>query len=840
MTQLDEQRRLCAAQPASHVRASIDAAMLHHRAGRLADAEKIYRQILADLPDQPDVLHLLGMLSGQTGKVDAGIELVSRAIRIKPNSAAYYDSLAKLLKSRGNIDEAIAAYREALKLNPDFAEAHNNLGVALRATGQLEAANAAFGEAIRIKPAFAEAYSNLGNGHVKARRFDEAIAACRQAIALKPAYADAFNNLGIALAGKGSIDEAIEAYRKALQINPNHVEALNNLGIVQREAGLLDESVAAHRRALELRPEYAEAHNNLGNTLRSLGQLTQSVAAYQRAVDIKPAYAAAHNNLGVALWETGRHAEAIAECLAAIELNPEFAEAHNSLANILRDRGDLDRAVEHYHRVLQLNPLYAEAHGNLAVALKDQGRLEEALGHCRRAIEIRPDHAAHSNLIYLLHFHPDVDPQAILREQTEWARRHAEPLRQEIRAHGNTPQCDRRLRIGYIAPYFRRHVVGLNVLPLLREHHHERFEIFCYSDVIQGDSLTEQCRGYADCWRDIVGMTDRRVAETIRADKIDILVDLSLHLACNRLLVLARKPAPVQATFAGYPAGTGLRTIDYRITDPYLDPPDADVEGSPSTVEGSPSSPSDYVEKSVRLSSSFWCYDEAAMTAGLDAIPQVNPLPARSAGYITFGCLNNFCKVNDGVLQLWARVLREVPKSRLLLLTPKGQARRRTTERLTQLGVSADRIEFAEHQRREQYLQVYHRIDVGLDTTPYNGHTTSLDSLWMGVPVVSLIGRTAVGRGGASILANAGVPELVAQTPEQYARLAAALAEDLPRLAELRRTLRARMRASPLMDTPRFARNVEAVYRQMWKDWCRRGGLALHQGPNSGLQCPAA
>ncbi|MGD0768650.1 MAG: tetratricopeptide repeat protein [Tepidisphaeraceae bacterium] len=808
MTQLEEQRRPSAVQAATNVRLSIEAAMLHHRAGRLADAEKIYRQVLVDLPDQSDVLHLLGMLSGQTGKVDAGIELVSRAIGIKPNSAAYYDSLAKLLKSCGKIDEAIAAYREALKLNPDFAEAHNNLGVALRASGQLEAANAAFGEAIRIKPAFAEAHSNLGNGHVKARRFDEAVAACRQAIALKPDYGDAFNNLGIALSGKGSIDEAIATYRKALQINPNHVEALNNLGIVLREAGSLDDSVAAHRRALELRPEYAEAHNNLGNTLRSLGRLTQSVAAYQRAVDIKPAYAAAHNNLGVALWETGRHADAIAECLTAIELNPDFAEAHNSLANILRDQGDLDRAVEHYHRALQLNPLYAEAHGNLAVALKDQGRLEEALGHCRRAIEIRPDHAAHSNLIYLLHFHTNADPPAILREQTDWAGRHAEPLRREIRPHGNAPQCDRRLRIGYIAPYFRRHVVGLNVLPLLREHNHERFEIFCYSDVIQGDSLTEQCRGYADCWRDIVGMTDRRVAETIRADKIDILVDLSLHLACNRLLVLARKPAPVQATFAGYPAGTGLSTIDYRITDPLLDPPDADR--------------SDYVEKPMRLSSSFWCYDEPAMTAGLDAIPQVNPLPARSAGYVTFGCLNNFCKVNDGVLQLWARVLRGVPKSRLLLLAPKGQTRRRTADRLAKLGVSADRIEFADHQQREQYLQVYHGIDVGLDTTPYNGHTTSLDSLWMGVPVITLAGAWAVGRAGLSQLSNLGLHELAARTPEEYVRIAVELAADMDRLGQLRSELRQRMRRSPLMDAPRFARDVESAYRSMWTAWCGR------------------
>ncbi|MGD0389326.1 MAG: tetratricopeptide repeat protein [Tepidisphaeraceae bacterium] len=811
MTQLEEQRRPWAAQAARNVQRSIEAALRHHQAGQLADAEKIYRQVLTDLPDHPDVLHLLGMLSGQAGKAEAGVELVWRAIGIKPNSAFYYDSLAKLLKSIGKIDEAVAAYREALRLNPEFAEAHNNLGVALRACGQLEAANAAFGEAIRIKPAFAEAHSNLGNGHIEERRFDEAIAACRRAIALKPAYGDAFNNLGIALSGKGLFDEAIAAFGKALQINPNHVEAVNNLGVALREAGSLDESVAAYRRALELRPEYAEAHNNLGNTLRSLGQLAQAVAAYRRAVEIKPAYAAAHNNLGVALWETGRQAEAIAACLRAIELNPDFAEAHNSLANILRDRGDLDRAVEHYHRALQLNPLYAEAHGNLGVALKDQGRFEEALGHCRRAIEIRPDHAAHSNLDYLLLFHPGCDAEIIHEELCRWNRQHAEPLKKFIQPHPNDRNPDRRLRIGYLSPDFREHVVGQNLLPLLREHDHQQMEIFCYANVVRTDALTEQFRRYADDWRNIAGLSDSQAATLIRQDRIDILVDLAVHTAKNRLVVFAQKPAPVQVTFAGYPGSTGLETIDYRLTDPYLDPPGLNDHF--------------YSEASIRLPDSFWCYEPRVTE------PAVNPLPAQTDGRVTFGCLNNFCKVNEEVLRLWAHVLKTVDQSRLMILCPEGSHRQSLLDLLQREGISADRIELIAGRPRLQYLELYHRIDVGLDTFPYNGHTTSLDSFWMGVPVVTLVGQTVVGRAGLSQLTNLGLPELIAQTPEQYVQIATALAGDLPRLGELRRTLRARMEASALMDAPRFARNIEAAYRQMWRNWCERGGV-------SGLQCP--
>ena len=774
--------------------------MRHHQAGQLAEAEKIYRQILADLPDQPDVLHLLGILAGQAGQADAGVELVSRAIGIKPNSAFYHDSLAKLLKGRGQIDEAIAAYRQALRLNPDFAEAHNNLGVALRASGQLEAANAAFGEAIRIKPAFAEAYNNLSNGHIEARRFDEAVAACRQAVALKPAYGDAFNNLGIALSGKGLSDEAIAAFRQALQINPNHVQALNNLGVALREAGLLDDSVAAYRLALELRPAYAEAHNNLGNTLRSLGQFDQAVAAYQRAVEIKPAYAAAHNNLGVALWETGRPAEAIAECLRAIELNPELAEAHNSLANVLRDRGDFDGAIEHYHRALQLNPLYAEAHANLAVALKDQGRLEEALGHCGLAIEIRPDHAAHSNLIYMRLFHPDSDPASIVREQADWARRHAEPLKKLIQPHTNNRDPGRRLRIGYLSPDFRDHVVGQNLLPLLRQHDHQQMEIFCYANLVRADAVTEQFRRYADVWRSIIGLSDSQAADLIRQDRIDILVDLALHTGNNRLVLFAHKPAPVQVTFAGYPGSTGLDTIDYRLTDPYLDP-----AGLADHF---------YSETSIRLPDSFWCYDP------LVAELAVNPLPAQTNGHIIFGCLNNFCKVNEPVLRLWAQVLKTVDQSRLMVLCPEGSHRQSLLDMLQREGINPDRIELMAGRPRLQYLELYHHIDVGLDTFPYNGHTTSLDSFWMGVPVVTLVGQTVVGRAGLSQLTNLGLPELIAQTPDQYVQIAAALAEDVPRLAELRRTLRGRMQASALMDAPRFARNIEAAYRSMWTTWC--------------------
>jgi predicted O-linked N-acetylglucosamine transferase (SPINDLY family) len=399
----------------------------------------------------------------------------------------------------------------------------------------------------------------------------------------------------------------------------------------------------------------------------------------------------------------------------------------------------------------------------------------------------------------------------IHEENRRWNHQIAEPLKKVIQPHVNDRDPNRRLRIGYVSPDFRQHVIGQNLVPLLREHDHGQVEIFCYSNVVRADALTEQLRRYADVWRSVVGLSDSQAVELIRQDRIDVLVDLTLHTASNRLAVFARKPAPVQATFAGYPGSTGLDTIDYRLTDPYLDPPGLDDAY--------------YSERSFHLPDTFWCYDP------LTDEPAVHVPPCLEKGFVTFGCLNNFCKVNEQVLRLWAQVIKSVPRSRLMILCPDGSHRQLLLDMLQGEGINPDRIELIVRCPRLQYLELYHRIDVGLDTFPYNGHTTGLDSYWMGVPVITLVGQTVVGRAGLSQLTNLGLPELIAQTPQQYVQIATDLARDLPRLAELRRTLRPRMQASPLMAAPRFARNIEAAYRQMWRNWCTGGGVSQLQSP---------
>ncbi len=286
----------------------------------------------------------------------------------------------------------------------------------------------------------------------------------------------------------------------------------------------------------------------------------------------------------------------------------------------------------------------------------------------------------------------------------------------------------------------------------------------------------------------------------IRDDRIDILVNLTMHMAHNRLLAFAHKPAPVQVCWLAYPGTTGLGTIDYRLTDPHLDPPGLNDH--------------DYAEESIRLADTFWCYDP------LSSEPVVNALPGLEKGSVTFGCFNNFCKVNAAVVKLWAQVLKAVDRSQLLVLAPEGSHREHTLDLLERETVTPHRVTFVASRPRPQYLELYHRIDIGLDTIPYNGHTTSLDSFWMGVPVITIVGQTVVGRAGLSQLRNLGLPELIAESPEQYVRIAARLANDLPCLASLRATLRERMQNSPLMDAPRFTRSVEAAYRKMWRRWC--------------------
>lgn len=653
--------------------------------------------------------------------------------------------------------------------------------------------------AVSVQEAFAMAVARH-----RAGRLDEAETLYRQVLAAQADHAEAWHHLGIIATQAGRPELAIAMIGRALELNPLDPVSHSNLGNAQIKLGDSEAAISSYRRALKLHPQFAEASNNLGNALREQGRCEEAVDAYSNALAIKPDYAEANYNLGNLFREQGRFEEAIAAYRRALELRPGDAKVLNNLGGVLAENDHLDEALAIFEQCLQLQPDSAETQNNLGNALKSQGRIEKALAAYRRACDLRADHAGmHSNLIYALQFRATEDRSVIEAEQKEWNLKFSRPVTPSMVTYANSRDPDRPLRVGYVSPEFWDHVTGRYLAPLLESHDHRNYQVLCYSGATRQDRRTEQFQRNADEWRNIVGVDDETAAKWIRQDRVDILVDLTQHLAGNRLPVFARRPAPIQISFAGYPESAGLEAIPYRITDRYLD-----VEAE-SRVEPE-------IAEQVFLVDSFWCYDPS------DINLEVSDPPLFKNGHITFGCLNNFCKVNDQGLALWAEVLSSVEGSRLVLLSPSGSHRQKTESLFEKAGVERSRIRFVAPRPRRAYFELYHEIDIALDPFPCQGHTTTMDAMWMGVPMASLIGRCPIGRAGLSLLSNLDMNECAAFSPEDYVSIASSLAVNPMRLAEWRRTLRSRMQASLLRDAQGFARNIETVYRTCWRRWCRQ------------------
>ncbi len=784
---------------------ALQTALQHHQAGRLQEAEAIYRQVLQIQPDHPDALHLLGVIAHHVGRHEVAVELIGKAIEANPAVAEFHNTLGSVLQAQGRLEEAVTRYRQALTLQPEYAEAHYNLGNALVERGLLEEAVAQYRQAVALKPALAEAHNNLGNALRDQGMPDEAEAHYRQAVALKPAYAEAYSNWGMALHRQGKLEESAVRYQQALTLQPAFAEAHNNLGNALRDQGKLKEAAVHYRQAVALRPSFAEAFFNLGNLLKEEGDFEEACASYRQAAALKPAYAEAYSRWGAVLHQQGRLGEAIVRYQQAIAVRPDCAEAHYNLGNALRDAYKLQEAEAGYRRALAIKPDCVEAYTNLARLLHVQGKLQDAETCYRRALAIKPDSvAAHSSLLLAMSYGPDCDPAALAAELRSWNERHARPLMPQARRHANDPDPERRLRVGYVSADFRRHPVSFFLEPLFAAHDRAKVEVFCYSNTRVPDAVTQRFQASADVWRDIVDLADEAVAARILADGIDVLVDLSGHTMGNRLLVLARKPAPVQVAFGGTAMTTGLTAMDYRLTDRFLSPPDGSEWSS---------------EELVRLPAFVGIYRPPAEA------PEVTPLPARRNEHVTFACFNRLVKVTPNAVKRWSEILRRVRKARLILkdgmLKDPGQ-RARYLGLFEENGISTERIELLPRTPLADYLATYGRVDIALDPFPYNGCTTTCDALWMGVPVITLAGAMANGRMGVSLLSNLGLTRLIAANAEEYVRIAVELAADRGELAALRAGLRPLMAASSLCDPKTYAQGVEAAYRSMWRRWCER------------------
>ena len=760
----------------STVRQHLNEALRRHNAGQLREAETLYRQVLSYQPGHADALRLLGIVAFQTGRSEDAVELIQRATSINPDEPSYHVDLGTVLAARGRDDEAISSFRRALAIRPDDAQTHARLASTLFHKGNL----------------------------------DEAVPEYRRALALEPLSHETHFNLGLALHQRQQIDEAIVAYRKALSLNPKMSEAWHNLGAALRRKGLLDEAATALRHAADIRPNHGVTHAMLGHVLWELGRTDETIWAYQKAVSLGVEAADVYNNLGLALKARGDHRAALVAVRKAIELRPDVMESYNNLSTILYAVEFLDEALAAVRKALSLRD-DPGAYLNLGNTLRDVGELDEAIAAYRKAAD-HGEVIALSSLLVTIYFHSDYDSRRILQEHQKWAKRYAQPLRSSIRPHDDDRSSGCRLRIGYFSHRLGNRPIGRLLLPLLSHHDRDKFEIFCYCDIPHTDYMTQEIRRHIDVWRDTGKLSDEAVADLVRRDRIDIFVDLTMHMGGSRLLAFARKPAPVQVTYLAYCGTTGLDTIDYRITDPYLDPPDRDD--------------SIYTEKSIRLPRTYWCI------APPREAPDVPAYPQGRSGPITFGCFNSYFKVTPQTLKMWSALLRQVPHSRLIMHSGQGSHRQKAKDIFAGEGVDPDRVSFVGSVTLEEYYRQYEQIDIALDPHPYPGGTTSLDALWMGVPVVTLAGESAHSRGGLSILSNIGLTDLVGRSPDDYIRIASTLATDLPRLSELRATLRQRLRDSALMDGAAFARDVEAAFRKMWKAWCNARPEALSTEPS--------
>lgn len=845
--------------------------------GKHAEAADLYRSVLRRDAFNGDALHLLAVALFQLGEAQKAAEFGERAVRANPRAPDYHSNLGRYYLALNRLPEAAASLQQALalaphhplahfnlaltrqgqadfqdairhmeeytRLNPQDASGHHHLGNLLCGQYRFEEAHASLRRVVELQPNQAEAWNNLGNAEQQLGRWRKALECYEKAIALRPDYPDAHSNRGAALQGLGDLAGARASYQKALELDPAMAQARGNLANLLAAEGRHEEAIAGFRALLAECGDSENSWNNMGNSYQELGRYEEALACYEKALALNPAAFTIYNNIGNCYRRQARHAEALGWYRKALECWPEFAEALNNTGVTLQDMGRMAEAVPYFERALAVRADYADPLINLSNNYRDRGRPEQAIACLRRAAAMRPDnpyvwnnlgcsmgdqgcveeaiesyrktlaldprnHHTYSNLLLNVHYVESMTPQEVYALHRDYETRYA-----SAPVHRFTPpgaaEAERTLRVGYVSTDFRRHSVAYFTEPLLERHDPAQVEFYCYSDVPRADALTGRFQQMAGPrWRDIRGYNDDRLESLIRADAIDILVDLGGHTAGSRVRLFSRRLAPIQVTWLGYPDTTGLTAMDYRVTDEVSDPVGQTERW--------------HTERLVRLEGGFLCFRPAPST------PPPAPPPMLAGGTITYGSFNNMAKMSARVLELWAELLLRVPGSRLALKNKalaEAPARGRVIEAFARKGIAESRIVMSGAvESLEAHLNSYAHVDVALDSYPYHGTTTTCEALFMGVPVVTLTGPAHVSRVGASLLRHAGLGECITASGEQYVQCAASWVSRGEELAALRQQLRARLRSSPLMDEPGFARRMEIAYRAMWRRWCE--GLA--------------
>ncbi|MGE3271977.1 MAG: tetratricopeptide repeat protein [Chloroflexota bacterium] len=741
-----------------------------HQAGRLADAEACYRRTLTVQPENQDALHLLGVALFQTGRVEQAVTTVRRALAAAPQQPTFW----------------------------------NTLGVAHQALGQLSEAAGSFQQAVTLAPEYADAWASLAAIHEQAGDAAAEAIALEQVTALQPQHARAWGRRGILAYLADRPEDALTCFLALVRLSPDDADAWANLGAVQLRLWRLADAEASQRRALKLRPDAVGAMNNLGAVLVGQSRWQEAAQILDVAVQRAPADPNGWLNFGHALKGLEQYPEALIAYDRALGLAPNLPAALIGRGDALQGLGDLHGAITCYEQARIGMPNDSILYEHMGVAYQSLGQLEPAIAAYRRCLELDPTcDRIHSGLIFALDLQEGAG-SAAWDERMRWNVLTRERFGQLRGRHQNDPDPDRPLRIGYVSADFRQHSAGFLALPVLRSHDHARVQVFCYSSVKRPDQLTERFKTFADGWREVGALADEDLDALIRADQIDVLVDLSGHSDGNRLPVFAREPAPVQVTAWGYATGTGLDTMHYFLADAVVVPPETRRW---------------YAEEVVNLPSLI-CYEPP------DGLPEVAPPPSLTSGHVTFGAFNRLEKVTDGVRDAWAQIMATVPDAHLIVKTggKDEQARQRLVDDLVARGVARDRITVRGNTTHREHLAAHNDIDILLDTFPHGGGVTSIEALLMGVPVVTVLGDRVAGRLAASFLTTLGLSDLVAASAGEYVKIVARLAADRDRLARERETLRARVLASPIADAGLYTRAVEDAYSELWRRWCAGTG----------------
>lgn len=636
-------------------------------------------------------------------------------------------------------------------------------------TGRLDEAQAIYQEILQCAPQNSDAWHLLGLIALQRQDYPLAMDFIQRAIALRHDVAIFHNSLASVFLKREQFDKAIECLQRALSLNPSYKEAYLNLAQAYTQLKHFEEVIATYRRALVYHSKNLDILYLLGNTLGNQKRFEEAILVYQEALTVDPHHEGILDNLGRALYAQFRFTEALACYQKIVELLPQDVDGWIVMGQIGAIQGKTEAAIAAYQKALALSPHSSKA----------------AIGFL-------------STLLYGV----ESDATTIFLEHQKFDEHFALPLASQITPHRHSCDPQRRLRLGYVSADFRQHVIARFVEAIFLHHDSQRFEIFCYAINDEVDPVTQRLQGYVDHFVHCVNETDESLTDKIKQDRIDILIDLMGYTLGNRFSVFARKPAPIQVAYLGYSNTTGLSAMDYRITDNYADPP---------TV-------TDSSEVLVKMPDSYFCY------YWNEEPPAVNALPAVSKGYITFGSLNNYSKLNLPLLTWWAQILQAVPHSKLLIKTKALIDPFLRQEFITQfhnLGIGSERLMIASYaQSIEEHLSTYHHIDIGLDSYPYNGATTTCEALSMGVPVVTLVGERHVSRMGSSLLHAMGLTELITQTPQEYIHQCISLSHRIDVLKELRKELRGKMQASRLMAGKTFTNHLETAYQNMWQVWC--------------------